>query len=103
MKKKKKMKMIKIIILVKKNDYEEPKNPKSIFSTFGKLFKIKDWYFNNEWSLAQYRIKEVKSICHFGPDKTIIAISNNGKYYQARFDPSLGGECFHIKTLDLNI
>ena len=87
----------------KKNDYEEPKNPKSIFSTFGKLFKIKDWYFNSEWSLAQYRIKEVKSICHFGPDKTIIVISNNGKYYQARFDPSLGGECFHIKTLDLNI
>ena len=87
----------------KKYNDEEPKNPKSILGTLGKLFKFKDWYFNSEWSFAQYRINDIYSICHFGTNKTIIVITNNGKYYQAMFDPSLGGECIPIKNITLNI
>ena len=49
--------------------------------------------FNSEWSFAQVRIKETKSICTFGKDKTIIIVCSNGKYYKAKIPFEKGGEC----------
>jgi WD40 repeat protein len=50
-------------------------------------------FFNSEWSFAQVRIKEQKSICTFGSDNTIIIVCNNGKYYKAKIPMDKGGEC----------
>ena len=49
--------------------------------------------FNSEWSFAQVRIKEPKSICTFGTDNTIIIVCSNGKYYKAKIPFEKGGEC----------
>ena len=49
--------------------------------------------FNSEWSFAQVRIKEQKSICTFGSDDTIIIVCSNGKYYKAKIPFEKGGEC----------
>lgn len=74
-----------------------PKNQSSIFrKVFGGVF------FQSEWSFAQVRINEQKSICTFGPDNTIIAISSDGKYYQAKIDLKKGGDCKIIKEVSLN-
>ena len=50
-------------------------------------------FFNSEWSFAQVRIKEPKSICTFGNDGTIIIVCSNGKYYKAKIPLEKGGEC----------
>ena len=49
--------------------------------------------FNSEWSFAQVRIKEPKSICTFGNDNTIKIVCSNGKYYKAKIPFEKGGEC----------
>jgi len=69
----------------------EPQNKKSFFSFFQKIINID--YFNSEWSFAQFRIPDMRSICTFGPNNTIIVVSSEGMYYQAVFDPIKGGEC----------
>ena len=50
-------------------------------------------YFNSEWSFAQVRITDQRSICCFGADNTIIIVSTEGKYYKAAFDVKNGGDC----------
>ena len=50
-------------------------------------------FFNSEWSFAQVRIKEPKSICTFGNDNTIIIVCSNGKYYKAKIPLEKGGDC----------
>ena len=50
-------------------------------------------YFNSEWSFAQVRITDQRSICCFGADNTIIIVSTEGKYYKATFDVKNGGDC----------
>lgn len=40
-----------------------------------KLFFMPN-YFKSEWSFAQFRIPDLKSICAFGPNNTIIGIIN---------------------------
>ena len=50
-------------------------------------------FFNSEWSFAQVRITDNRSICCFGPDNTIIVVSTEGKYYKAQIDMEKGGEC----------
>lgn len=50
-------------------------------------------YFKSEWSYAQYRIGDVRSICAFSEDGTsIIAITSDGNYCCADI-PKSGGEC----------
>ena len=58
-------------------------------------------YFNSEWSFAQFHLNSPKSICTFGPDNSIIVVSNDGKYYQATFDPKTGGECTKIQEKNI--
>ena len=85
-----------------KQEDEEPKkikNKKSIFKSLPNILK-KD-YFNGEFSFAQVRIKEEKSICTFGNDNTIIIICNNGKYYKAKIPLEKGGECEIIQEINI--
>ncbi len=73
--------------------------------SFGKISKLLPLpkYFSSEWSFAQFRIPDLKSICTFGPENTLIVISSDGKYYQASFDPKNGGECTKMQETSLNI
>ena len=62
--------------------------------------------------ISIFRIPDLKSICAFGPDNSIIGIiylnnslviSADGKYYQASFDQKNGGECTKVQETSLNI
>ena len=72
-------------------------NKKNMLGNFANFFGIGKKYFNSEWSFAQFKVNGNKTICTFGPDNTIIVISNDGKYYQASYDPNKGGECKKIQ------
>ena len=50
-------------------------------------------FFSSEWSFAQVRITDHRSICCFGSENTVIIVSTNGKYYKAQIDMEKGGEC----------
>jgi len=60
-----------------------------LFSSFkGMLPK----YFSSEWSYAQFRIPDSKkTLVAFGPEKTIIVVTVDGRFFRASFDK--GGEC----------
>ena len=58
-------------------------------------------FFNSEWSFAQVRITDNRSICCFGEDNTIIIVSTEGKYYKAKIDAEKGGDCKIIKEEQL--
>ncbi|MCQ2821272.1 MAG: hypothetical protein MJ252_28770 [archaeon] len=72
---------------------EEPKNQQSVFGKLSSYLGMPKNYLNSEWSFAQFRINDIKSICTFGPDNSLIVVSSEGNYYQATFDPKTGGEC----------
>lgn len=64
-------------------------NSKSSFS-FMRGFLPK--YFSSEWSFAQFRVPETRTICAFGNDKnTIVVVGADGSFYKATFD--VNGEC----------
>lgn len=52
-------------------------------------------YFSSEWSFAQYRVPDVRTIVSFGSEKnSIVVVSADGTFYKALFDPEKpGGEC----------
>jgi WD40 repeat protein len=52
-------------------------------------------YFSSEWSFAQFRVPDVRSIVAFGQEKnSIIVVSADGTFYKAIFDPEkAGAEC----------
>ena len=74
-----------------------PKNKNSILSSLPGIGE----YFKSEWSFAQVRLDNQKSICAFGPDNTIIAITAEGRYYQAQIDMKRGGNCKILKEEEL--
>jgi WD40 repeat protein len=77
-----------------KTENEETKsieNKRSIFNVLPNF--LGGEFFNSEWSFAQVRIKEQKSICTFGSDNTIIIVCSNGKYCKAKIPIENGGEC----------
>jgi len=71
---------------------KDKKNPKSSFS-FVKGILPK--YFSSEWSFAQFRVPDVRSMVAFGAEKnSIIVVSADGTFYKALFDPEKPGvEC----------
>lgn len=70
-------------------DDEGTENSKSSLS-FMKGFLPK--YFSSEWSFAQFRVPETRTICSFGAEKnTIIVVGADGSFYKAVFDAN--GEC----------
>jgi len=77
-----------------------PKNQTSFLSGLPSILGGK--YFKSEWSFAQLRIEENKSICTFGPNNSIIVVTSNGKYYQASFDVGKkNSECILIQENNL--
>jgi WD40 repeat protein len=67
-------------------------NPRSMVSF---MKGILPKYFSSEWSFAQFRVPEVKTIVAFGGEKnSIIVVSADGTFYKAMFDPEKpGAEC----------
>jgi len=70
-------------------------NPSSSLSLFkGVLPK----YFSSEWSFAQFRVQDVRTIVAFGnQENVLIVISANGSFYRATFDPNNPKECVKEK------
>jgi len=52
-------------------------------------------YFSSEWSFAQFRVPDSKTIVAFGAEKnSIIVVSSDGSFYKALFDGEKpGSEC----------
>jgi len=70
---------------------KEPENPTSNLTMFkGMLPK----YFSSEWSFAQFRIPDVRTVVAFGSDENcLVVVSADGMFYKASFDTEKGGEC----------
>jgi len=81
----------------KEDEAKKNANPKSNFS-FMKGFLPK--YFSSEWSFAQFRVPDVRTLVAFGSEKnSIIVVSADGSFYKASFDPEKPGqEC--VQELD---
>lgn len=91
-------------LLSKENKEEiEPKNPKNIFSKINLLLNLTKDNLECEYSFAQFRIPDLNSICIFGIDNSIFVITFEGKYYHAKFDSSLGGNCTKLHEYQLKI
>ena len=73
-------------------------NPRSTLRFMKKLLPK---YFDSEWSFAQLRIPDAKSICSFGKDDTIIVLNVEGMYISASFDPVNGGDCQRLEMLSV--
>ena len=58
-------------------------------------------FFNSEWSFAQLRITDHRSIFCFEPNNIMIAVSTEGKYYKAEIDLEKGGDCKIIEERQL--
>jgi hypothetical protein len=74
-----------------------PKNKKSVFR------KVLGGYFKSEWSFAQFRLDDPRSVCSFAANNSIIVVSSSGKYYQASFENTKKEECTLIQENSLNI
>lgn len=67
-------------------------------SSLSALSSVLPSYFQSQWSFAQLRVPDYRSICCFGRDpNTIICLCADGSYYRAKYDPVLGGEMTNIK------
>ena len=88
---------------IDKNDIEEinASNKKSVFGKVSNFFGMGKKYFNSEWSFAQFKVNSHKSICSFGPENSVIIITDDGKYYQVTFDPKTGGDCKKIQEQNI--
>ena len=75
------------------NDGDETKNQKSFLSGFNFLHKLSSSYFGSEWSFAKLRLQEHKSIISFLHNNSICALTSDGKYCLASFDPKKSGDC----------
>lgn len=78
-----------------KGGKDNKKNPVSALSAFKTVLPR---YFSSEWSLAQFRVPDVRTIVAFGSDETtIVVVSSDGTFYKAKFDPQNGGDCQKLK------
>jgi len=70
-------------------------NQKSSLFTISKILPS---YFQSQWSFAQFRVPDYRTICAFGKDPyTVICLCADGSYYKVKFDPILGGEMKRLK------
>ena len=52
-------------------------------------------YFSSEWSFAQFRVPDNKSICAFGTEpNTLIVVGSEGSFFKANFEK--GGEAVRV-------
>jgi WD40 repeat protein len=62
------------------------------------ISKVLPSYFQSQWSFAQFRVPDYRSVCAFGKDPyTVICLCADGSYYKVKFDPILGGEMKRVK------
>ena len=67
-------------------------------SSLSALSTVLPSYFQSQWSFAQFRVPDYRTICAFGTDPyTVVCLCADGSYYKARFDPALGGEMTRVK------
>lgn len=61
-------------------------------SSLGWFKSILPKYFSSEWSFAQFRVGEARTVVAFGSEKnSIIVVSADGTFYKATFDPDRPG------------
>lgn len=71
---------------------------KNTTSSLGLFKSVLPRYFSSEWSFAQFRVPDVRTIVAFGADETsIVVVSSDGTFYKATFDPKNGGDCHKVK------
>merc|ERR1712048_1060263 len=81
-----------------KMDNDNNKKEKNPTSSLGLFKSVLPRYFSSEWSLAQFRVPDVRTIVAFGSDETtIVVVSSDGTFYKATFNPKNGGDCQKIK------
>jgi hypothetical protein len=85
----------------KKDANQVKANPVSIFSPFQSLLPK---YFSSQWSFAQFRVGDTRTVVAFGSEKnTLIIVAADGTFYKASYDPTKpGAECiesFHANFL----
>lgn len=67
----------------------EERNEKSSLSFMKNLLPK---YFASQWSFAQFRVPETRTICAFGPGShTLIVVGSEGGFYKTKFEK--GGDC----------
>lgn len=56
-------------------------------------------YFNSEWSVAQFRLREgLQHVVAFGHQKnTVVILGMDGSFYRCEFDPTNGGEMAQLE------
>jgi len=67
----------------------QAQNTKSMLSMFKSVLPK---YFDSEWSFAQFRVVDMRTICAIF-ENTIVVASADGNYYMAEIDAKNGGEC----------
>ena len=73
-------------------------------SSLSALSTVLPSYFQSQWSFAQFRVADYRTICCFGTEpNTVICICADGGYYRAKFDPVLGGEMARVKYERIDI
>ncbi|RHX99774.1 hypothetical protein DYB36_013605, partial [Aphanomyces astaci] len=71
---------------------KEDDNTENSKSSFSFMRGLLPKYFSSEWSFAQFKVPETRTICAFGMDKnTILVVGADGSFYKAVFDAN--GEC----------
>ena len=87
----------------KQDNQGSSSNQKSYFGKLANMIGVKNEYLNSEWSFAQYKIPEhsEKAICCFGPENTIIVVTETGMYYQAAYDKNSGGQMSHVQKRNM--
>ena len=78
-----------------------PNNRKSLLSYLPKF--LTGGAFDSMKSFAKVKLNDEQSICAFGENNIIIAVSNTGVYYKAKMDPLKGGHCSILQEEEFNI
>eukprot|EP01095_Lingulamoeba_sp_RSL-Kostka_P006387 TRINITY_DN199_c0_g1_i1.p1 TRINITY_DN199_c0_g1~~TRINITY_DN199_c0_g1_i1.p1 ORF type:complete len:372 (+),score=128.60 TRINITY_DN199_c0_g1_i1:73-1188(+) len=75
------------------NNNKKADNSRNRQSSLSFMKDILPSYFSSEWSFAQFRLPEGRSICCFGQDNnSVIAVCADGSYFKYTFDPNQGGD-----------
>merc|ERR1712176_788749 len=80
------------------NEENNKKKEKNPTSSLGLFKSVLPRYFSSEWSLAQFRVPDVRTIVAFGSEETtLVLVSSDGTFYKATFNPKNGGDCQKVK------
>ena len=78
------------VVSVSSSSQSKKSNPTSSLSF---MKSVLPKYFSSEWSFAQFRVPDVRTIVAFGNEKNSIVIASaDGTFYKALFDPDKAGQ-----------